>query len=65
MYDLLIRNGTIVDGTGRPAFAADLAVRDGVVVAIEPTIDGEATEVIDATGLIRSSNHRPRTASPR
>jgi N-acyl-D-amino-acid deacylase len=52
MYDLLIRNGTIVDGTGRPAFAADLAVRDGVVVAVEPTIDGEASEVIDATGLI-------------
>jgi N-acyl-D-aspartate/D-glutamate deacylase len=52
MYDLLIRNGTIVDGTGRPPFVADLAVRDGKVVAIEPNLPGDATEAIDATGLL-------------
>jgi N-acyl-D-aspartate/D-glutamate deacylase len=52
MYDLLIRNGTIVDGTGRPAYVADLAVRDGRIVEIGPALDGDAAEVIDATGLL-------------
>lgn len=51
-YDLLVRGGTVVDGTGAPAFVADVAVRDGVIEAIEPAIAGDAAEVIDATGLI-------------
>jgi N-acyl-D-amino-acid deacylase len=34
MYDLIISNGTIVDGTGAPAYAGDVAVRDGVIVAV-------------------------------
>ena len=52
MFDLKITNGTIVDGTGRPSFVGDVAITDGIVVAVAPTIDGDATEVIDATGLI-------------
>ncbi len=51
MYDILIKNGTVVDGSGAPAFKADVAVKDGKVDCIAPNIPGEAAEVIDATGL--------------
>ena len=54
MYDLLIKNGTVVDGTGAPRFRADVAVKDGVIVKIAEGIDGDAEKVIDATGLIVS-----------
>ena len=36
MYDLLIRDGRVVDGTGNPWFRADIAVRDGSIAAIGP-----------------------------
>ncbi|HEX7094305.1 MAG TPA: amidohydrolase family protein, partial [Acidimicrobiales bacterium] len=52
MYDLLIRNGTVVDGTGKPPFVADVAVKDGRIVEVRPGIDGDAAETIDATGLL-------------
>ena len=54
MYDLLIKHGTLVDGTGAPRFQADVAVKDGVIVKIAEAIEGEAEKVIDATGLIVS-----------
>ena len=41
MYDLLIKNGTLIDGTGAPRFQADLAVKDGVIVKIAKQIDAE------------------------
>ena len=50
MYDLLIRNGRVVDGTGNPWFRADVAVKDGTVAAIG-RIEGKAERVIDADGL--------------
>lgn len=50
MYDLIIRNGKIVDGTGAPWFAADLAIRDGLIVSVG-SISGEAVQEIDARGL--------------
>jgi N-acyl-D-aspartate/D-glutamate deacylase len=49
-YDLLIRNGRIVDGSGMPAFRGDLAVKDGKIVEIGK-INGAATRTIDADGL--------------
>jgi N-acyl-D-aspartate/D-glutamate deacylase len=52
MYDVIIRNGTVVDGTGRPRFRGDIAIRDGVLVQVGGVVDGEAAEVIDADGLI-------------
>ncbi len=52
MFDLKITGGTIVDGTGAARFVGDVAVTDGVIVAVAPTVEGEAREVIDATGLI-------------
>ena len=36
MFDTLIRGGAVVDGTGRPAFAADVAVSGGRIAAICP-----------------------------
>ena len=50
MYDLVIKGGTVVDGTGAAPFAADVAIADGKIVALQPGIDAEARETIDATG---------------
>ena len=52
MYDILIKNGTVVDGTGNAGFQADVAVKDGKIEAVGPSLSGEAKEVIDAAGLI-------------
>ncbi len=54
MYDLLIKNGFVVDGTGHPGLKMDLAVKDGRVAAMAACIDAEAVRVIDATGLVVS-----------
>ncbi len=51
-YDLVIRGGTIVDGTGSARFTGDVAVRGGVLVQVGGTVHGEAAEVIDATGMV-------------
>jgi len=52
MFDLLIRNATVLDGTGKPAFRADVAVRDGIIADIG-TIPPHAIarETVEATGL--------------
>jgi N-acyl-D-amino-acid deacylase len=50
-YDLIIRNGTIVDGTGAPRFTGDVAVKDGLVAAVG-TVHGDAAKEIDAAGKI-------------
>jgi N-acyl-D-aspartate/D-glutamate deacylase len=50
MLDVLIRNGTIVDGTGADPFVADVAIRDGKIVAMG-AVDEPAKRTIDATGL--------------
>lgn len=50
-YDLLIKNGTIVDGLRVPAFKGDIGIRSGRIVAIG-NVQGMATREIDATGLI-------------
>lgn len=51
MYDLIIRKGLVVDGTGAPALVGDVAVKDGLIAAVAPHIDGSAREEIDAHGL--------------
>jgi N-acyl-D-aspartate/D-glutamate deacylase len=50
-YDLLIKNGTIIDGTGKARFAGTVAVKDGLIAAVG-NVDGDATRVIDAQGQI-------------
>ncbi len=50
-YDLLIRGGTIIDGTGAPAYAADIAVNGDRIVNIGVLDTVTARRVIDATGL--------------
>ena len=50
-FDLIIRHGRVVDGSGNPSFAADIAVRGGHIARIG-SIDGTAKTEIDATGLI-------------
>lgn len=51
-YDLVIRNGTIVDGLGGEPFVGDVAVRDGMIAAVGEVADGTAAREIDATGLL-------------
>lgn len=50
-YDLLIKHGAVIDGTGKPRFAASVAVVNGKIVAIGE-LDGTARRTIDAAGKI-------------
>src|SRR5713226_10604113 len=50
-YDLLIKNGTVVDGTRIPAYRGDIGIRNGRIVAIGNLREG-AKRTLDATGQI-------------
>ncbi|MCR4323111.1 MAG: amidohydrolase family protein [Candidatus Azambacteria bacterium] len=52
MYDLIIKNGTVIDGSGtKEKFMADVAVHNGVIVRVGAIEDMEAKKIIDAEGL--------------
>ena len=51
MYDVIIRGGEVVDGTGAARRRADVGIRDGKVVAIGE-VSGESATTIDATGKV-------------
>ena len=51
-YDLLIRNGTIVDGLGGEPYVGDVAVQDGRIAAVGAVNGATAAKEIDATGLL-------------
>lgn len=50
-YDLLIKNGRVVDGSGMPAFSADIGIRNGKIVDIGK-LKGDAKRTIDAKGQV-------------
>ena len=50
-YDLVIKNGTVIDGSGAPRYRADVAVADGRIAAIG-RVDGKARQTIDADGHV-------------
>jgi N-acyl-D-aspartate/D-glutamate deacylase len=50
MGDVIIRGGTVVDGTGAPAFEADVRVRDGVIAEVWPGLAPDGEQEIDARG---------------
>ena len=54
MQDLIIRGGTIIDGTGASRYKADVAVKDGIITHIGDLKDLQAAKELDATGLIVS-----------
>ena len=63
MQDMLIKNGTVVDGTGAPAFAADVRIADGEIKEVAPDLKANGERVFDATdcyvtpGFIESHTH--------
>ena len=50
--DLLVRGGSVVDGSGLPAYTADVGVRDGRVMAVGRLRDADAARTIDADGCV-------------
>ena len=50
--DLLIQNGRVIDGTGNPWFNADVAIRNGEIIAIGSQLTFKADDTIDAHGLV-------------
>ena len=51
-YDIIIRGGTIVDGTRAPRYISDIAIKDGRITKIGGLNGGTADREIDAKGLI-------------
>lgn len=51
-YDLIIRNGHIIDGTGSPWYRGDIGIRGGRIAAIGNLSDAQAKQVIDAEGRV-------------
>src|SRR6266536_1330166 len=51
-YDVIIRNGRIIDGSGRAAYSADLGIRGDRIMSIGELSKASASRIIDATGLV-------------
>jgi dihydroorotase-like cyclic amidohydrolase len=70
-FDILIRNGRVVDGTGNPSFIGDVGIRDGKIAAIgrlanrtaarTPTLIVDANGLVVAPGFIDIHNHSDDT----
>ena len=57
MYDILIKGGTIVDGSGAPRYTGDLAIQDGKIARIAREIT-EPAAVLSVDGLVYLGFHR-------
>jgi N-acyl-D-amino-acid deacylase len=51
MWDLLIQQARIIDGSGAPSFVADVAIRDDTIAQVGPISSAQARVIIDGTGL--------------
>ena len=51
MYDLIIKNGTIIDGSGSEGYISDIAISEGKITLIAENINADAKKIIDAKGL--------------
>ncbi|MFX0143787.1 MAG: amidohydrolase family protein [Candidatus Hodarchaeota archaeon] len=51
-FDIIIRNGTIIDGIGNPGYKGDIGLKDGKIEKIRPKIIENAIREIDAIGLV-------------
>ncbi len=54
MFDIIIRNGKIVDGSGQKAYRADIGIENGRITEISPGLEFKAGETIDAAGCVVS-----------
>lgn len=67
MYDIVVKNGRVIDGTGNPWFKADVAIEDGRVAQVRKECSGSADKLIDADrlvlcpGFIDMHNHSDQT----
>ncbi|MFN7984235.1 MAG: D-aminoacylase [Vicinamibacterales bacterium] len=53
-FDVVVRNGRVVDGTGNPWFVADVGIKGDTIVAIAPGLVAGGARVVDASGLVVS-----------
>jgi len=51
-YNIIIKNGRIIDGTGNPWYSGEIGIKDGKIAKISPKIENDAKKVIDASGLM-------------
>ncbi len=50
MYDIVIQHGTVIDGSGNPMVAADIALKEGIIVGVGDFSASSAEQIIDASG---------------
>ena len=63
MFDVLIKGGRVVDGTGAAAYAGAVAVKDGRIAAVGD-VQGEARTVVDAKGQVIKPAEPAKDAEP-
>ena len=51
-FDLVVRGGRVVDGTGSPWFVADVGIKGDAIVAVGPRLDATGARVVDAQGMV-------------